>query len=295
MSQTQNILLEDVRKSTGQWNITKSICSKLLVAVPSLSIQHQIVAQLDKQMAALESVRFLKTEAERRIEEILAGVWGEKTVKEVPVTVKNEDEAEEKAFLKRKILATYIINQSLDDPNFGDVKFEKLFFLSEYCAIKRNFEQKYYVQAAGPYDNVFTREYFKQVEQSQWFKRQPKGKQFTFMAGEKHDKSLNTYNLFSDEELERVNSIINNFKKFDYEIPEITATLYAVWNNRIIRQEPITDELLKEDFLNWDSQKEKYKDRLDKALKWIRDNKFVPDGWGKVIEKAGKKTKISKK
>jgi hypothetical protein len=29
-------------------------------------------------MAALESVRFLKAEAEKRIEEILAGMWKEK-------------------------------------------------------------------------------------------------------------------------------------------------------------------------------------------------------------------------
>jgi hypothetical protein len=51
--------------------------------------------------------------------------------------------------------------------------------------------------------------------------------------------------------------------------------------------------LLKEDFLNWDTQKIKYKDRLDKALKWMREHNFVPDGWGQVIEKA-EKNKIKK-
>jgi type I restriction enzyme S subunit len=249
----------------------------------------------------LESVHYLKSEAEKRIEEILAGIWSEKTVETTRTTltvaqdtaIQNETDVEEKAFLKRKVLATYIINQSLNDSHFGDVKFEKLFYLSEYFAVKRNFEQRYYVQAAGPYDNVFTWEYFKQIEQSKWFNRQRKGNQYTFSKGKKHDRSLNTYGLFSDNELERVNTLINYFKKSDYEQPEIIATLYAVWNNRIIKQEPITDELLKEDFLNWDVQKIKYKDRLDKALNWMRENDFVPDGWGKVIEKAEKK--ISKK
>jgi type I restriction enzyme S subunit len=270
--------------------------SKLKVAVPPLEIQRQIVEKLDHQMAALESVRFLKAEAGKRIGEILSSVWGEKPVGEAATVVQNaaiqdENIVEEKAFLKRKVLATYIINQSLNDPHFGDVKFEKLFFLSEYFAVKRNFEQKYYVQAAGPYDNVFTREYFKQVEKSKWFNRQRKGYQFIFYKGEKHDKSLNTYSLFSDSELERVNTLINYFKKSDYEKPEIIATLYAVWNNRIIKQEPITDELLKKDFLNWDTQKRKYKDRLDKALNWMRDNGLEPDGWGQVIEKAVEKTR----
>jgi hypothetical protein len=89
--------------------------------------------------------------------------------------------------------------------------------------------------------------------------------------------------------------LVNYFKKWTYELPEIIATLYAVWNNRIIKQEPITDDLLKEDFLNWDEQKTKYKDRLDNALKWMRENRIIPDGWGKVIEKANKKVKKARK
>ncbi|MDR3246751.1 MAG: restriction endonuclease subunit S [Prevotellaceae bacterium] len=275
----------------GTYNISATDFQKIPISFPNVEIQHQIIYKLDKQMQALESVRYLKAEAEKRIEEILSGVWGEKAVETIPAITPNEDVVEEKAPLKRRVLATYIINQSLNDPHFGNVKFEKLLYLSECFAIKRNFEQKYYQQAAGPYDNVFTISYFNQIEKSKWFKKQQKGNQFAFIAGEKHDKSLNMYGCFSDSELERVNTLIAYFKKSDYEQPEIIATLYAVWNNRIIKQEPITDELLKEDFLNWDSQKIKYKDRLDKALQWMKDNNIVPDGWGKVIEKAEKKKK----
>ncbi|MDR2921749.1 MAG: N-6 DNA methylase [Treponema sp.] len=286
---------------SGMPKINREQLFKIKIPLPSLEIQHQIIENLDKQMTALESVRFLKAEAEKRIEEILAGMWkGKQPVMETYTAVTSnsiaKDESivpmtntiEEKAFLKRKILATYIINQSLTDPNFGDVKFEKLFYLSEYFILKRNFGQNYYVQAAGPYDNKFTMGYFKQVEQSKWFNRRRNGNQYIFSKGEKHDKSLNIYDLFSDDELEHVNMLINYFRSSTYEQPEIVATLYAVWNNRIIKQEPITDELLKEDFLNWDEQKIKYKDRLDNALKWMRGKGIVPDGWGKVIEKANK-------
>ncbi|GHT12782.1 hypothetical protein AGMMS4956_07900 [Bacteroidia bacterium] len=59
-----------------QFNSNK--IAKIKIPLPPLETQHQIVAQLDKQMAALESVRFLKSEAEKRIEEILLTVWGEK-------------------------------------------------------------------------------------------------------------------------------------------------------------------------------------------------------------------------
>jgi type I restriction enzyme S subunit len=282
------------KQGGGTYNISSEEFKKFIIPLPSLETQCQVVEKLDCQMQALKSVRFLKAEAEKRIEEILVGVWAEKPVEATLVVdqdaiAQKESAVEKNSFLKRKVLATYIINQSLNDTHFGDVKFEKLFFLSEYFVIKRNFEQKYYIQAAGPYDNAFTREYFKQIEQSKWFNRQRIGNQYTFSQGEKHDKSLNTYNSFSDNELERVKKLIDCFTKFDYEIPEIIATLYAVWNNRIIKQEPVTDELLKADFLNWDAQKIKYKDRLDNALNWMRTNDFIPDGWGTVIEKAEKK------
>ena len=42
-----------------------------------IETQLQIVEKLDKQMQALEGVRLLKSDAQKRIEEILAGVWGE--------------------------------------------------------------------------------------------------------------------------------------------------------------------------------------------------------------------------
>lgn len=42
-----------------------------------IETQRQIVEKLDRQMQALEGVRLLKSEAQKRIEEILAGVWGE--------------------------------------------------------------------------------------------------------------------------------------------------------------------------------------------------------------------------
>lgn len=39
--------------------------------------QEAIVTKLDREMEALEGVRLLRQEAERRIERIIAEVWGE--------------------------------------------------------------------------------------------------------------------------------------------------------------------------------------------------------------------------
>lgn len=192
---------------------------------------------------------------------------------------------EDKHFPKRKMLACYIINQSLLDPNFGDTKFEKLLHLSDYWAIQRNFQQRYYQKAAGPYDNAFTRQFFQQVLKAKWYKKIPYGNMNRIVAGEKQEKSTNTYGFFTEEELAKVDQLITYFRKYTYEQPEIISTLYAVWNNRLILGQEISDSFLKQDFLDWDEKKKKYKDRLDGALQWMRDEGLVPDGWGKLIEK----------
>lgn len=205
-----------------------------------------------------------------------------KVIRMQPKAVINEPE--EQAFLKRKMLATYIINQSLEDPQFGDTKFEKLLHLTDYHVIKRNLNQQYLKKAAGPYDNKFTFPFFQQVIKDKWFWKEKLGNFNRIRPGSKHASSLKVYDYFSEEEMKAINALIRLFKDFTYEQPEIVSTLYAVWNNRLLLGQPINDELLKQDFLAWDKQKIKYKDRLDNGLAWMCKHNIVPDGWGKVIE-----------
>lgn len=264
----------------------------VLLPLPPLSEQLRIVNKIESVLNSCaeleESIRKSKIENEKLLQQFLK----EALRSDVGYINRETIIPEEKHFLKRKILATYIINQSLTDTKFGDVKFEKLLHLSDYFAIKRNLGQKYFQQAAGPYDNAFTNAYFNQIATAKWFKRTKNGRQFVFSPGQNHDKSKNTYDYFSKEEFNRVNEIITYFKKYDYEQPEIVSTLYAVWNNRIINKQEIKDHLLITDFYAWDKQKKKYEEtRLKKALQWMKDKEFVPDGWGKVIEKAKRNKK----
>lgn len=206
-------------------------------------------------------------------------------------------ELEEKHFVKRKMLASYIINHSANDDKFGDTKFEKLLHLSDYHILKRNFGQEYKKKAAGPYDNKFTVPFFNQTIKAGWFYKQPLGNMNRILQGKNNNKSQNTYDFFSDNELERIDELIETFKNSNYEKPEIISTIYAVWNNRIIRNQQITDELLKQDFLDWDKGKAQYvypKDRVTPAIKWMKEKGFVPNGWGKVIELPKSKNRKTK-
>lgn len=189
----------------------------------------------------------------------------------------------------RKMLATFIINESLNDQSFGKTKFEKLLHLVEYHLVKGDFNQSYTVQAAGPYDGAFTKTFWSEVLKGEWFKIEELGSLKRIKAGKNHIKSLKDYGYFSESLKESVRGFVHKFSNSNYEQPEIISTLFAVWNNRIIRKEIITDELIKEDFLNWDLGKGKYANRLDKALDWMRKEGIIPNGWGKEIKRTKKK------
>lgn len=190
--------------------------------------------------------------------------------------------------IRRKMLATYIINQSLNDSFFGKTKFEKLLHLIECHIVKGDYNQKYSVQAAGPYDGGFTKVFWNEVTKAKWFKIEEFGRLKRVMPAENHSKSLVDYGFLSEDLKVIINDFIAEFKNTNYERPEIISTLYAVWNNRIIRNEMITDELLKKDFLEWDLQKARYGNRLDNALNWMRENGVIPKGWGSEIKRAKK-------
>jgi type I restriction-modification system DNA methylase subunit/restriction endonuclease S subunit len=73
---TVNRFIEKIRRSTGQWNLTKTICSAFEIDFPTIEIQRQIVAELDAQMKILRGISKMKSEAQNKINQILAEVWG---------------------------------------------------------------------------------------------------------------------------------------------------------------------------------------------------------------------------
>lgn len=191
--------------------------------------------------------------------------------------------------VRRKMLATFIVNQSLSDTSFGKTKFEKLLHLVEYHLVKNDFNQRYSVQTAGPYDGGFTKVFWDEVTAAKWFKFEELGNLKRVVAGENHEKSLKEYDFFSEELKQSIRDFITLFNNTNYEKAEIVSTLYAVWNNRLIKNEFINDNLLKNDFVAWDIQKARYTDQLDAALVWMRKENIVPDGWGKYISRAKSK------
>ncbi len=87
---TVNRFIENIRRSTGQWNLTKTICSAFEIDFPSIELQQKIVIELDSQMQIINGIRQMKTEAEKKIGKILAEVFGVEVSEPAKMEVEDE-------------------------------------------------------------------------------------------------------------------------------------------------------------------------------------------------------------
>lgn len=186
----------------------------------------------------------------------------------------------------KTILAGHVINLN-NTTDFGRVKFQKLLFLTEYIC-KIDFDSHYIQKVAGPYDDILIKcieadfnrmRFFNVVQDNSDNKRV----RYHALAGANELENLFLEN-FPDESV-KINNTLLKFRPLSWGECELIATLYAVWNNRIIKNELITDELLYSDFMAWDVQKKKYHSVFHKWLFWMKDEKIIPDGWGKYIDR----------
>lgn len=76
----------------GVPHLNLTIVKQIRVPLPDISIQEQIVIELDSQMQILKGLRKMKADAEIKIGRILADVWGVEFLE--PVTMEVEDEQE---------------------------------------------------------------------------------------------------------------------------------------------------------------------------------------------------------
>jgi type I restriction enzyme, S subunit len=183
------------------------------------------------------------------------------------------------------ILGGHIINQT-NNEDFGRVKFQKLLHLTSYNC-KVDICANFMKNVAGPHDGQLIKEIESTLQRYHFYQIKQSGydnHRVNYTPLNSVNELEEIYKTAFATESQRIDAFLIKFKNSTWEQCEIISTLYAVWNNRLIKNEVVTDELLKQDFLSWDKHKKKYKERLDGALQWMRDKEVIPDGWGKLIE-----------
>lgn len=185
---------------------------------------------------------------------------------------------------RRLAVVCTLINRMADDRHFGRTKMAKLFYLAD-ATQNLDLETTYYREAAGPLDTsalynkatgleaLAVRNGFIQVKQ---------GKQVKYIRGGNLDEGLQKARELLGKQRTALNKLIDLFRKLDTEQCEIVATLYACWNDKLLDGEDTLDDSILDEFLNrWHEKKRRFqRDRLMKALQWMKKNGLVPTGRG---------------
>ena len=189
---------------------------------------------------------------------------------------------------ERAILAAYIVKM-VGYNDIGKTKLMKLLHLTEYiCQIKLG--SHYVKKTAGPYDEGMIDDIHRFFQQYNLFKiKKDKKGSFSeihyipsFEFGQIEERFLEIYS----SEVVRVNDLLNRMKGWKLKHCEILSTLYAVWNNRIKRNQSTEKHLLKKDFFEWSNRKKEVftENEVDKSIDWMKRKNIVPTGWGDFVE-----------
>ena len=290
--------------SPGRANLSLSNLENFKIPLPPLEIQNRLVSILEELMNYCVDLETAVKESQNYNEQLLQQVLREALeVKKVEKQEVLGMVAEEKAVysISKKvlknydigdlaILAGYIISKlsTQNSKDFGRVKLQKMLHLAEYhCQLSTNLQ--YQKKVAGPYTSELE------------YAIEPKLKSFRFFDIKKEKFSASskvTYtplsasaeipSLFEREfknDVEKINQLLEKFRNKNWEFCEMISTMYAVWNNRLIKKEVFSDDILKQDFLQWDTGKIRFIDQLNYAIDWIRKEKIEPTGFGRYIDK----------
>jgi hypothetical protein len=136
---------------------------------------------------------------------------------------------------------------------------------------------RYSKQAAGPFDNKFMHSIETQFVKNKWFKVEKKqdGKfnRSVYVPLEKADDYKKFYSAYFKTHLEKIQYILDLFKKLKTDTTEIAATLYACMIELHEANESINEESLLTKFYAWSEAKGRF------------DKKDVINTWSWMIEK----------
>ena len=198
------------------------------------------------------------------------------TVREIPVAA--------------HIIAGHIVNRSHKSRGWGRTKLQKSLHLIGYCT-QLNLGNEYIRNTAGPDDqqlmNYIDQKFRQYRHVNKVCEKLPDGKtHYSYTPTPMIQDVEMAYEKYPKELREQIDALIDKLNTMDLAGAEMLSTLYAVWNNRIIKQEQIADDLLIADFYAWSEHKADFEEaRVRKALNYMRIESIIPTGWGKYIDK----------
>lgn len=276
-------------------HINSKELSEIMINIPKNKEEQTAIAtiltDMDKEIADLEAkrdkYRLLKS---GMMQKLLTGqIRLTKPLTNV-VHLVPESSAAREIPVDAHILAGHIVNRLWQSKGWGRTKLQKSLHLIGYC-VQLNLGNEYIRNTAGPDDQGlmnYIDQKFKQYRHVNIKKeRRSDGTvHYSYIPTPLIQELEMAYEQYPQNIREHIDVLLDKLSTTNLAGAEILSTLYAVWNNRIIKGEQITDDLLLADFYAWSQHKADFEERrVRNALDYMRKENIVPIGWGKYIDK----------
>lgn len=183
---------------------------------------------------------------------------------------------------KRNLVAAEAVRRCHGERTFGRIKAQKLFYMLETHLDLNEFEGRYLRYRKGPFDGQMMASIAHDLEVAGWFREIEDDGRYFYRS---LDKAKEVSTLFAeafDGRVDEIVRLIELLRPLDSDTAEVIATLYAAWNDFLLRGEAVDDaKLLTEVTTNWHESKKSIPQRAWKdGLRWMRQHGVVPRGTG---------------
>ena len=283
-------------KATAQGSISMANIREVFVPLISIEEQKEIVNQIELRLSICEKFEQTIEKSLRQAAElkhsILKKAFEGNLVKQVTPEFPKKYEGISTTDLHAGLLGMFSdAHSNLKNSELNNIKLEKFAHLVE-SKLGISLGRKAYKNAAGPADFRHLKSVEHRAIQAGWIVNG-----YTFKTKLKiNELYLKIENVLPSEKMSEIKDLIDLLKKSSVKKVEILTTVYTGWNNLLIQgMKPTDKEIVFESRNNWSKEKlDIDEERFYKAIKWMKDNDFIPYGRGQIVSKSAK-SKVKKK
>ena len=276
-SSINNLKPSDIESIT--FRLPKSIVEQTAIA----AILSDMDTEIEALQAKLSKAKLVKQGA---MQELLTG-----KIRLVKTSLLQQNLFEIKAITAdAHVVGGHIVYMLYKSKGWGRTKLQKSMHLIDYCC-QLDFGGEYVRNIAGPDNQLLMNHIDSQFKQYDHVRievaNDNKGrKHYNYIPSSLITDVEQAFGRYPAEKQKAINNLLDKIKTMDLARAEIVSTLYAVWNNRIIKKLKVSDDLLLKDFYDWSEHKSDYSpDLVLRGLNYMRQAGIVPVGWGKYIYK----------
>lgn len=276
---SRSVRIQIEREASGTSNSMKKIgqetISEFVICLPPLAEQHRIVAHIRQETARIDGIVKTITGQVARLREyrqtlISAAVTGKIVVPPV-----------ESADFPAIVLAAEIVHRLHGTKHFGRTKLHKLVYAAHHHCRLTAIDADYARLAFGPYDEPLQMRIEAELRERHWYMPSP-GERVTYAPLERAGEHRPHFDRLYGDLASAVHDLIERFRDLNKNQTERAMTLYAAWNDFLIRGEPVDDgKLLAEVRHNWHPEKQHSEESWRASLDWLKAQHLTPHGFGK--------------